>query len=265
MQYRRFGRTNLTLSVFSLGLMRCLESADSLKQVLVASLDAGINHLETAAAYGSSEAYLGQVLCQLQLGTAQPYLTTKLAPQANAQELAVHLDQSLQRLGVECLDCVALHGLNTAQHWDWSQRPGGCLDVLEMAQQAGKVRYIGFSTHGPLALILEAIASQRFDFVNLHYYWLWQRQAAAIAMAQAQDLGVLIISPADKGGQLYAPSAVLEDLCAPLNPLELNYRFLLSDSRITTLSLGASGPPRLSASDRHQRADGTLDSARTAN
>ena len=107
------------------------------------------------------------------------------------------------------------------------------------------MRHIGFSTHGPLELILAAINTDFFEFVNLHYYLFFQRHAAAIELAHQKDMGVFIISPADKGGQLYTPPATLQDLCQPFSPLELNYRFLLSDPRITTLSVGAAHPAEL--------------------
>lgn len=109
----------------------------------------------------------------------------------------------------------------------------------------GKVKHLGFSTHGSLELILAAIKTNLFDFVNLHYYYLWQRNQAAIALAHQQDMGVFIISPADKGGRLYTPPETLDNLCQPFSPLELNYRFLLSDRRITTLSVGAAKPEEL--------------------
>jgi len=59
------------------------------------------------------------------------------------------------------------------------------------------VRHVGFSTHGPLEVILAAINTNLFEFVNLHYYYFFQRNAAAIELAQ-KKIWVLIISPADK-------------------------------------------------------------------
>ncbi len=58
-------------------------------------------------------------------------------------------------------------------------------------------------------------------------------------------MGIFIISPADKGGRLYTPPQTLKDLCHPFSALELNYRFLLSDRRITTLSVGPANPEEL--------------------
>lgn len=249
MNYRRLGRTDLKLSVFSLGLMRCLVSQTVLEQTVGAALAWGINHLETAQGYGPSEAYLGtalqSLLSSLSISRDRVHLTTKLPPTAYVDQLNQGIDRSLKHLGVDYIDCLALHGINTEEHLAWVEAPGGCLDILETARQAGKIRHIGFSTHGSLELIQRTIATNRFDFVNLHYYLLFQRNAPAIALAHAQDMGIFIISPADKGGQLHTPPDTLQHLCQPYSPLHLNYRFLLQDPRITTLSLGAADPAEL--------------------
>ncbi len=245
MQYRRFGQTELPLSVFSLGTMRSLASAETMAAVVKPAFANGINHFETARAYGQSEALLGQAIAQLALPRDQIYLTTKLLPNQNGDEIRHQLEQSLERLGVDYLDCLALHGINTAAHWQQARSPQGCLAALEQARDEGLVRHLGFSTHGSQELILEVVNSERFAFVNLHYYYFFQRQAPVIARAAELDLGIFIISPLDKGGQLYAPPEKLTQQCAPLSPLAFNYRFLLSDPRIGTLSLGAAQPSDL--------------------
>lgn len=246
MQQRRFGRTQLQLSVFSLGTMRCLSSLENTRQTLQQAIALGINHIETARGYGKSEEYLGIALAQLQRETGHRlHITTKIPPTGDRQTMAQQLQDSLTRLQCDYIDCVAIHGLNTWEHLEWVTRPDGCLSALQAAQEAGKMGHIGFSSHGSLELIEAAIRTDLFSFVSLHYYYFWQRNAPAIALAQEKDLGVFIISPADKGGQLYTPPELLTDLCAPLSPLELNYRFLLSDPRITTLSVGPANPQEL--------------------
>lgn len=237
MHYRRFGKTNLTLSVFSLGTMRGLHDPHTFQRTVYAALDAGINHIETAQGYGNSEVYLGQALQTLPPGERDRLiLTTKLTPTPDPAQLRPQLEHSLQRLQRDRLDCLALHGLNTPEHLHWFTHGGR--EVLQTAQRDGLIRYIGFSTHGPLDLILTALNTHAFDFVNLHYYLLFQRNAPVLDAAQAQDLGTLIISPRDKGGQLFNPPDRLRALCEPLSPVGLNYRFLLADPRITTLSVG---------------------------
>ena len=246
MKYRRFGKTNLQLSVFSLGTMRCLASSQVAEKTIAQAIELGINHLETANGYGQSEEYLGQTLnTNLAKQKEEIYVTTKLPPTPDAKQMGQWIDESLSRLQVDHIDCLAIHGINTWQHLDWVTSDRGCLRSIQTAMRAGKICHLGFSTHGSLELILATIETNLFSFINLHYYYFWQRNEPAIALAQAKDLGVFIISPADKGGRLYTPPATLQRLCQPFSPLELNYRFLLSDRRITTLSVGAANPQEL--------------------
>lgn len=245
MRYRRFGKTNLWLSVFSLGTMRYLECEGNAIETVQQAVAQGINHIETARGYGKSEEYLGAALSAgLDLPRSQLYITSKIPPTAQADTMRRYIDDSLKRLKVDYLDCLAIHGLNTWEHLDWVEN--GCVSAVQQAIADGQVRHFGFSTHGSLELIVKAIDSGLFEFVNLHYYYFFQRNAAALELAAQKDLGVFIISPADKGGRLFSPPPKLKDLCAPLSPLALNYRFLLSDRRITTLSLGAANPSELS-------------------
>ncbi len=262
MQYRRFGKTNLHLSAFSLGTMRYLASFENAHQTIEQALALGINHLETARGYGKSEEYLGRALkAGLSVPRTRLYVTTKISATADADTMRRCIDESLERLQLDYLDCLGVHGLNTWQHLEWVQAKNGCMKAVEEAVADGRVRHVGFSTHGPLELIQAAINTDFFEFVNLHYYYFFQRNAPAIQLATEKDMGVFIISPADKGGRLYTPPQTLKDLCQPYSPLELSYRFLLADNRITTLSIGPANPDELMESLRVADDDGELTSA----
>ena len=246
MQYRRFGKTNLYLSVFSLGTMRCLTDSENVQQLLEKALSLGINHLETARGYGDSEAYLGKAIkAGLSVPRSQIHITTKIPPTPDADSMRRYIDESLNRLNLDYLDCLGIHGLNTWQHLEWVQAKNGCMQAVEEAINDGRVRHLGFSTHGSLDVILAAINTNLFEFVNLHYYYFFQHNAPAIKLAKEKDMGVFIISPADKGGKLYTPPQTLKELCHPLTPLDLNYRFLLSDNHIHTLSIGPANQEEL--------------------
>ncbi|MEN9221870.1 MAG: aldo/keto reductase [Thermostichus sp. BF3_bins_97] len=239
--YRRFGRTEQQISAFSLGSMRLVNVPRVQAQATVeAALAAGINHLETAQAYGDAEALLGEILQTALIPRDQLILTSKLTPTAQLRE---QLQGSLRRLRVDYLDQFAFHGINLPEHLQWVLQEG--LPILKQAQQEGWVRHIGFSTHGSLELILRAIQTGCFDFVNLHYHFFHPRNAPALEAARQMDMGVFIISPADKGGMLYHPPQHLQACCAPFSPLEFAYRFLLADPRIQTLSLGITHPEEL--------------------
>lgn len=246
MRYRRFGKTEMLLSQYTLGGMRFLSSEANAIATINRALELGINHIETAKGYGKSEEYIGAAFkANLNQQRDRLYVTTKIPPTADAKTMTHLIEQSLRRLHLDYIDNFDLHGINTPTHLRLVQDPQGCMQAVWQAQQRGWIRHVGFSTHGSLELILATINTDLFASVNLHYYYFNQRNAAAIALANQKDMGVFIISPADKGGMLYQPSQRLQDLCAPLTPLQFNDRFLLADERIHTLSLGAANPQEL--------------------
>lgn len=253
MRYRRFGRTELQMPVFSCGGMRYqykwqdvplsevpAEQQANLEATIRRSLDVGINHIETARGYGSSEMQLGQILPTLPRDRL--IVQTKVSPTADPQEFRAKLDQSLAYLNLDYVDLLGIHGINTDEILEWTLRPGGCLDVVRDYQQQGRIRFVGFSTHGPTDVIVRTCETGQFDYVNLHWYYINQRNWPAIAAANQQDMGVFIISPSDKGGLLYRPPQRLVDLCAPLSPIVFNDLFCLSRAQVHTLSIGASQP-----------------------
>ena len=249
MKYRRFGQTNLRISVFSLGTMRCLADEATFEATVRKALDAGVNHIETARGYGQSEVWTGRSLRRwlTSLDTPRVVVTTKIPPTADAQTMVRHIQESLHRLELDYIDCVALHGLNTPEHLSWIMKPDGCMRALFDAQRAGTIRHIGFSSHGAQEVIRAALLTGYFEFVNLHYYFFFPHHQPIVELAAERDIGVFIISPADKGGMLYRPPERLAQLCAPYHPLELTYRWLLSNPRVTTLSMGPASPNELAS------------------
>ncbi|MEM9136833.1 MAG: aldo/keto reductase, partial [Cyanobacteria bacterium P01_F01_bin.42] len=189
MHYRRFGRTELKLSVFSLGTMRCLSSQQNAVETICRAQELGINHFETAQGYGKSEQYLGQSLRQARL-QSDAIITTKITPKPSADAMAAAIAQSLEHL--DKIDCLGIHGVNTPEHLAWILDPAGCMVAVREAIAAKKIGSVGFSTHAPLNIILAAIESDQFDFVNLHYTFFFQRNWPAVEAAAQRDMGVFI-------------------------------------------------------------------------
>jgi predicted aldo/keto reductase-like oxidoreductase len=256
MLYRRFGRTELQMPVFSCGGMRYQQSWQdiplsevtdenqaNLEATIHRAIELGINHIETARGYGSSERQLGLVLPKLPRD--EIIVQTKIVPQADAQAFLSDFNDSLARLQLEYVDLFSLHGINTHRELWHAIRPGGCLSVARELQKQGKVRHVGFSTHAQTDVICDALRWDQdggFDYVNLHYYYIFQNHHQALDLAAERDQGVFIISPADKGGMLYKPPQKLVKLCQPLHPLVFNSLWCLRDQRIHTQSLGAARP-----------------------
>ncbi|MGB6296017.1 MAG: aldo/keto reductase [Rivularia sp. (in: cyanobacteria)] len=253
MLYRRFGRTELQIPVFSCGGMRYQfkwqdvpqeeiprKNQENLEATIKKSVEIGINHIETARGYGTSEVQLGKILPKF--NRDKLIVQTKVGPKADAKEFEKTLEQSLKNLQLDYIDLLGIHGINNAENLKNTVRDGGCLDIAKKFQAQGKIKFIGFSTHGPTDIIVEAINTNQFDYVNLHWYYINQNNWPAIEAATRHDMGVFIISPSDKGGRLYDPPEKLVKLCAPLSPMVFNDLFCLSHPQVHTLSLGAAKP-----------------------
>ena len=243
--------------------MRCVESPAQMGAVLAAAVAAGINHLETAPAYGPAEAFLGAALQELEARHPEQrrdlVLTSKLLPGLSLAEGKAQLAALLGRLGIGRLDNLAVHGLNRSEHLDWALHGPG-RELLDWALGEGLVGQVGFSSHGSTALITQALASERFSFCSLHLHLLDTERLPLARQALAAGLGVLAISPADKGGRLYAPPPELVADCAPFAPLELAYRVLLAEG-ISSLTLGAARASDLAWAQQLANADHPLDEA----
>lgn len=161
MEYRYFGRTGYKVSPLCLGTMNfggVTNEADSIGLVH-AALDAGINFVDTANSYndGQSEVVTGKAL---QGRRDRVFLATKVrsqvGPGPNDKGLSrVHIlkavEDSLRRLNTDYIDLYQTHRPEPDVPVD--ETLGALTDLVH----AGKVRYIGASTH-PAWMIMEALA-----------------------------------------------------------------------------------------------------------
>src|SRR5437870_6021993 len=122
MKYRRFGHTELQMPVFSCGGMRYqykweevppeeipADGQQNLEATIHRALELGINHIETARGYGTSEMQLGKILPTLPRDKI--IVQTKVAPKATAKEFLRAFETSLNYLRLEYVDLLALHGI----------------------------------------------------------------------------------------------------------------------------------------------------------
>ncbi len=249
MQYRRFGRTNLKIPILSLGGMRFQKSWDQLdfseisyqeqnkvENILKLASKYGLSHVETAKYYGTSEIQLGVGFKNIK--KIPDIIQTKIPPNREPEIFLRDVMKSFEKLKVERIDLLAIHGINTDEHLHQATKDGGCIDILRNLQKENLIGSIGFSTHGKSSLIERAISTNLFDYVNLHWYFINQANTKVINLANKYDLGVFIISPTDKGGHLHTPSEKMLELCRPLHPIVFNDLFCLRNKNVHTLSVG---------------------------
>lgn len=250
MEYRRFGKTEKKLSVITLGGMRFKhvwskprdivpdDTLEECRDTVEKAFALGINHIETAYGYMKSEHTYGKVLNDiLKVKRESYYLMTKGYPDT-AEGTRQMVEKQLRALKTDYIDFYGWHGINNKHLFEVSCATNGPVEELLKMKEEGIIKHVGFSTHAPLEIILKSIETGYFEFINLHYYYFFQRNKGAIDLAETKDMGVFIISPNDKGGQLSNSPEKLRNLTAPLNPLQWNARFCLGNPAIHTLTFG---------------------------
>ena len=172
MQTRRLGQTDLQLPILSFGAsslgqeFRRVSLDEALASVRVA-LDCGLNFIDTSPFYGRG---MSEVLLGLGLrGVPRDSYTlcTKLGRydlqhfDFSAKRVAESVDVSLHRLGTDHLDIILCHDIEFVP---MQQIVDETLPALRKIQQAGKVRYLGFSGY-PMKIFKFILEQTRVDCV----------------------------------------------------------------------------------------------------
>jgi aryl-alcohol dehydrogenase-like predicted oxidoreductase len=212
MEKRKFGRTGLDISVLTFGcgavggLMTKGAPADQ-ERAVARALEAGVNHFDTAAAYGdgASEQNTGQVLKKLK---PDIILSTKVRVPAERPDIgaaiAVSLEASLKRLQRDHVDVFQLHNA-IAERADGMTMSvdevlGDVVPALSRARQQGKTRFIGFTAIGETAALHRLIASGAFDTAQVPYNALNPSPGETIPAAYpAQDYDRMLDRAAEAG------------------------------------------------------------------
>jgi len=202
-QKRSFGKGK-KVSLFTLGTMRATESLDKMHSIIKNAYYAGINHIETAASYGDAECHIGNALQKLEkeenISLNNWVITTKVLPKGDINFLKNNFKNSLKNLKLKKVNNLAIHGLNLNHYLDWA-RFGEGNKFISWILEEGLADQVGFSSHGSYSLIKEAINCEVFSFCNLHLHYLDQSKINLAEQAIQKGMGVLAISPADKGGR----------------------------------------------------------------
>jgi aryl-alcohol dehydrogenase-like predicted oxidoreductase len=183
------------------------------------ALDLGVTYFDTARLYPESEVYLGQSLGPRRQRT---FLATKTHARDKAGALA-HLDESLLRLRTDYVDLWQLHDVRTDDELSQIFRPGGAIEALHVARQAGKARFLGVTGHRAPEVIQQCLNRFEFDVVMVpvnpaephHRSFL----DSVIPLARAQSVGLVAMYPFC-GGRLAKLS--------PFDTVEPFLRFALS-------------------------------------
>ena len=242
MQQRVLGKTGQLLSVVGFGgIVLTNESPAAAGDIVDEAIERGVNLFDVAPTYGDALELMGPALEPHRAGV---FLSCKTVERTRA-EAEADLEQSLRALRTDHVDLYQLHGIRSMADAEKAVAPGGALEVLRNAQDAGLTRYIGFSTHSEDAglFLLQRVPFDCVTFPVNFACWHAGRFGRRL-MAEAEKLGVGVIALKAlaerrwRDGEertwpkcWYAPVGSQEDA-------ELALRFTLSKSVTSALSPG---------------------------
>jgi len=122
-------------------------SGEEAENSVLAALEAGYRHIDTAAAYKNEDS-VGAAIKKSGIAREELFITTKLGSKAHSYEGAKEaLAQSLENLGLDYLDLYLIHWPNPISLRDnlWQEANAGTWKAMEEAYEAGKIRAIGIS------------------------------------------------------------------------------------------------------------------------
>ncbi len=248
------------------------------EELLTSVLAAGVNHLDTAASYGDSEAMMGPWLSASVDGVAnrdRVFLASKTG-ERNGTAARAELERSLERLQTDRLDLIQLHNLVEDDEWEQAHAPGGVLEAMIAARDEGLVAHIGVTGHGVriAGMHLRSLAAFDYDSVLLPYNTLMLDNPAyrhdveeLLALCAERSVGVQTIksiarrrwvdgdSDVDEPRSWYQPlrdAGAIERALAVVLSNDQLFVNTSSDARLMTEMLTASASLCASASEDGQ-------------
>jgi predicted aldo/keto reductase-like oxidoreductase len=205
METHRFGRSGhkSTVAIFGAAALWEVDQAEA-DEAMEMIIQFGVNHIDVAPSYGIAEERLGPWMSRER---DRFFVGCKTMERTKAGA-AAELRRSLERLQVDYFDLYQIHAITSFEELDEVTRPGGALDAIIEAREAGLTRFIGITGHGvdSPAIFIEAL--RRFDFdsvlfpLNFVQYanpTYRQNSEELLRQCRAKDVGTMIIKSIARG------------------------------------------------------------------
>ena len=230
---------------------------DAAKEMIAFCMNSGINYYDTAYGYhgGNSELVVGQLLKNYERSSF--YLASKFPGYdlSNMPKVREIFEEQLEKCQVEYFDFYMFHNVCEMNIDEYLNPEFGIFDYLMEQKQNGRIRHLGFSTHGDIDCItrfLEAYGEHmEFGQLELNYFdYRFQNAKGKVQLLNEWNIPVWVMEPI-RGGQLAALSAEAADKLKKARPDEdipaWAFRFLQTIPSVTVTLSGMSDMEQLKA------------------
>ena len=208
MEYRILGKTGLKISRMGFGGIPIQKiDAEGTKVLMHQLKDAGVNYIDTARGYTVSEEYLGYAL----EGIREHFVIATKSMSRTKEAMAADIETSLKNLHTDYIDIYQVHNA-TPEQLQQVVAPGGALEALLEAKEAGKIGHIGLTAHSldtfKLALDMDWVETFMFP------YNIVETQAEKLIHKCAEkNIGFVDMKPL-AGGAIENGTLALRFICA---------------------------------------------------
>ena len=230
---------------------------DAAKEMIAFCMNSGINYYDTAYGYhgGNSELVVGQLLKNYERSSF--YLASKFPGYdlSNMPKVREIFEEQLEKCQVEYFDFYMFHNVCEMNIDEYLNHEFGISDYLMEQKQNGRIRHLGFSTHGDIDCItrfLEAYGEHmEFGQIELNYFdYRFQNAKGKVQLLDEWNIPVWVMEPV-RGGQLAALSPEAADKLKQARPDEDTpawaFRFLQTIPSVTVTLSGMSDMEQLKA------------------
>jgi predicted aldo/keto reductase-like oxidoreductase len=192
MRYVKLGKTGLLVSEVGFGGIPIIRlSRREAVKVLRRALDRGVTFYDTANLYLDSEDKMGRAL---EGRRHQVVLATK-SIKRDRPGVEADLHQSLKMLRTDYLDLFQFHQVSQESDYQALAGPGGALEGARRAQEAGKIRYLGVTSHN-LEMARRLVKSGLFSVIQFPFNFVEVEAAQELhPPARERGLGILAMKP----------------------------------------------------------------------
>jgi hypothetical protein len=187
------------------------------QQIIDYAMNNGINYYDTAYMYhnGESEEFLGEALKKYDRSSY--YLATKFNINANPDYKAV-FDEQLSKLNTDYIDFYLIHALSDSTMQRYIDE--GSVNYFNEQKKAGKIKFLGFSTHASVGTLEKFADYTDWDFaqMQLNYFdWLYSHTKAEYQALKQRDIPIVVMEPV-RGGRLATLSDAAESKLKSAHP-----------------------------------------------